>query len=239
MEPTPNQNIHAAKEVTEDMSNAKRKSEEELMRELDERDDVLVGVEDSVAESVKEIFPEVRTPHVNLGVIMRKTLLYYHGKYYDIEEYAKECRRVDDESPESRLNDWEREIGTRILVSGGPCRLFRRLGDFNGKIIRKVLERADCIDRGERGPDSLLWRILYDFFLVLDQLILDVSCKIIDVVVFLKSGHSRREIWRLSLRKWEQLREVFAQQVIEELKSGRLNEWADVWVLKKKSPLIV
>jgi hypothetical protein len=148
---TPKQNIHAANEVTEDMPNAKRKSEEELMRELDERDDVLVGVEDGVAEWVKEMFPEVKTPHVNLGVIMRKTLLYYHGKYYDIEEYAKLVSRMDDEA----LERGEYKRWTRERVEGAQ------------KIVREV-----------------------------------------------------------------------AKRVVEDLKAGRLKEWADAWIMEGKGPLI-
>ena len=93
-------------DVTETMEK-KRRPREEIVKELIEREDPenpnrsIVFYEDELAEAVKEFLPDVGAPGITLEDapgITRKTLLYWRGKYYDIEAYAKEHVRKREEA---------------------------------------------------------------------------------------------------------------------------------------------
>ena len=154
---------NCSKKVNENMEKKKR-PREEIVKDLIEREDPknpdssMLTYEEWLAETVELLLPGAKTPSITLEDapgICRKTLLYYRGKYYDIEAYAK---------------------------------------DF-------LKKRREAIARGEIGRN----------------------------VASSKPGQSAK------VRAWIR---ADAEKIVEDLKAGQVPEWADVWILDERSPLI-
>jgi len=142
----------------------KRRPREEIVKDLIEREDPenpdssMLTYEEWLAETVELLLPGARTPSITLEDapgICRKTLVYYRGRYYDIEAYAR---------------------------------------DF----LRKERE---AIARGEIGRD----------------------------LASMKPGDSAK------VRAWIR---ADAEKIVQDLKTMRVPEWADAWILNERSPLI-
>ncbi len=142
----------------------RRKSREDVVKSLIERenpendDGGVLTYEISLAETVEKLFPRARAPGITLEDapgICRKALVYYCGRYYDIEAYAKDL----------------------------------------------VKKRREAIARGEIGRD----------------------------VASSKPGQDAK------VRAWIK---ADAEKIVEDLKAGQVPEWADVWILDERSPLI-
>jgi hypothetical protein len=135
-----------------------RRSREDVVkglieREDPEKDDGTLTYEIWLAETVEKLFPEARAPSVTLEDapgICRKALLYYRGRYYDIEAYARDFLKIEQEA----------------------------------------------IARGEIGRD----------------------------VASSKPGEDAK------VRAWIK---ADAEKIVEDLKAGRVPEWADAWILKE------
>jgi len=104
-----------------------RKSKEEILRELVEREwnePLVVSIELGLAETVQEIFPEVRVPKLTVGdePWTRKSLIEWHGKFYDLDPYVRLLLRLDEEAIEhGEYKRWTKEgvegigrINTRV-----------------------------------------------------------------------------------------------------------------------------
>jgi len=120
----------------------------------DGNNSLVVSGETYLAKIVKEIYPEALSLTVTLNdgtSTPLKTVLYYDGKYYDIEGYVKLVYRLDREALKRR----EYKRWTKEGVTGAQ------------RIVRQV-----------------------------------------------------------------------AKKVVEDLKTGKLEEWADSWIINERSPLI-
>jgi len=85
----------------------KRRPREEIVKDLIEREDPenpdssMLTYEEWLAETVELLLPGARTPSITLEDapgICRKTLVYYRGRYYDIEAYARDFLRKEREA---------------------------------------------------------------------------------------------------------------------------------------------